>query len=320
MSSSPTLGSAVDALVIRCDDCGATLTLPREQFAAICPYCASPSVVDRPAGEDSARRETPDFILGFHVPRTEAIERVTTWLQRGRLFTIGAVKQAKVTSTRGIYLPAWIFSAVARSQYRAKIGENYTTTETYTTTDSKGRSVTRTRTVTKTEWRSLSGEHAAYINDLVVTASRGLGNDELETIEPFDLRALMRYDAAVVSGWAAEEATLDRDAGDRMAREEGLRVIEAQLANFLPGDSSSLTDFQTQFHDANTDLVMLPIWVFAARYQHGSEERTLRVLVNGQTGEVQGELPRSVIKMVGAGLVVLAVLALVVMAIMGGVA
>ena len=306
-----------DSLEIQCGDCGATLTLPRAQFAAVCPYCASPSVVDRPVSESGARREAPDFILGFHVPREEAEARVAAWLSRGRLFAPSAIKAAKVTSTRGIYLPAWIFSAVARTEFKASIGENYTTTETYTTTDSKGRRVTRTRTVTKTEWRSLVGEHAAYVNDLVVTASAGLDNDELETVEPFDLGALRRYDPAVVSGWAAEEATLDRAAGDSAARSEGLQAVKAKLQRFLPGDSSRLESFTTRFSEENTDLVMLPIWVFAARYLSGGEERTLRVLVNGQTGEVQGKLPRSWIKIALFGLGVIAAVALVVLLIVG---
>jgi hypothetical protein len=107
-----------DAIEIRCGDCGATLTLPRRQFAAICPYCASPSVIDRPVSEGGARREAPDFILGFHVTEDEAQRRVGAWLKRGRLFAPSAIKAAQVTSTRGIYLPAWIFSAVARSRYQ----------------------------------------------------------------------------------------------------------------------------------------------------------------------------------------------------------
>jgi len=315
MASISTRAPDANTLEIQCGDCGATLTLPKTQFAAVCPYCASPSVVDRPVTDGGARREAPDFILGFHVPTEEAERRVANWLSRGRLFAPSAIKAAKVTSTRGIYLPAWIFSAVARSRFRASIGENYTTTETYTTTDSKGKTQVRTRTVTKTEWRKLAGEHACYVNDLVVTASSGLGNAELETIEPFDLGALRRYDPAVVSGWAAEEATLDRGAGDAAARDEGMQAVKAKISRFLPGDSSRLESFETDFSEENTDLVLLPIWVFAARYMNGGEEHTLRVLVNGQTGEVQGVLPRSWIKIAAFSIGVIALVAVVVLVI-----
>ena len=310
-----------EVLELGCKDCGATLTLPATQFAAVCPYCASGSVVDRPLAPDGARRERPDFILGFHVPSAVAIERVRAWLTRRRAFSPSAVRQAQVTSTRGIYLPAWIYSAVARTHYRATIGENYTETETYTTTDAKGNTVVRTRTVVRTEYRKLAGEHAMYTGDLVVTASRGLPNAELETIEPFDLGALRRYDPAIVSGWAAEEATLDRSEGRRIAHAEALDLIDRELHGFMPGDSATVDDFNTELSDENTDLVMLPVWVFAARYTAGGEERTLRILVNGQTGEVQGDVPRSPLKIALAvvfGLVAVFLVVLFVMQLAGG--
>ncbi|MCA8980930.1 MAG: hypothetical protein H6831_03805 [Planctomycetes bacterium] len=298
-----------EQLEIRCDDCGATLTMPAHRFAAVCPFCASPSVVDRPAGESSARREPPDFILGFVIDRAEAERRVKAWIGRSRFFAPSALKQAKVHSVEGIYLPVWLYGCIAHSQYEARIGEDYTTTESYTTTDSKGRTVHRTRTVTKTEWRELSGTHASYVLDVLVTASKGLDNAELETIEPFDLRAMRRYDPAIVSGWAAEEATLSRDEGHELARSEALEFIEDRIEDFLPGDSSSLQHFDSRLSSEDTDLVLLPIWVFAARY--GPNAESLRILINGQTGEVQGKVPRSIVKIVAGSLLGLLAVALI---------
>lgn len=307
-----------DVLEVQCDDCGATLTMPRHRFAAVCPYCASGSVIDRPVdpdGDTSGRREAPDFILGFDVTRAEAQRRVAGWLGRRRLFAPSAVREAKVTDTQGIYLPAWLYGSVADAQYEASIGENYTVTETYTTTDSKGKTTTRTRTRTETEWRPLSGPYRSYVLDVLVTASAGLGNDELESIEPYDLRALRRYDPAVVSGFAAEEATLDADTGFERARDEAMGILKHKVKAFLPGDSSQLKHLDAEFTEENTDLVLLPIWVFAARYLVGTEERRLRILVNGQTGEVQGDVPNSKLKI---ALFVLAMVALVGLVVLVG--
>ncbi|MFT4709063.1 MAG: hypothetical protein ACI9D0_000748 [Bacteroidia bacterium] len=306
--------AAEPVLEVQCRDCGAKITMPAHRFAATCPYCASPSVVDRPVDAKGHRKEQPDFILGFDVTREEATRRVEGWVAKSRLFAPSAIKRAEVTGIQGIYLPAWLYGSVARSSYQARIGENYTTTETYTTTDSKGNTQIRTRTVTKTEHRDLTGNHSAYVLDVVVTASKGLGNKELETIEPFDLRAMRRYDAAVVSGWAAEEATLSRDEGFHIARDEAMDKVAAKLSDFLPGDSSTLVDFDTDFSEENTDLVLLPVYVFAARW---GDDKTLRILVNGQTGEVQGEVPRSKVKIAAATLLGLGLIALIVLMIIG---
>src|SRR5690606_16192924 len=109
------------------------------------------------------------------------------------------LKTASISEMRGVYVPAYLYAAIAHSSYSASIGEEYQETETYTTTVN-GKTVTRTRTVTKTEWRPLSGRHSAYVMDVIVTASRGLPNAELEAVEPFDLRQMRRYDGALISG------------------------------------------------------------------------------------------------------------------------
>ena len=96
-----------------------------------------------------------------------------------------------------------------------------------------------------------------------------------------------------------------------------MNVVGRCLANFMPGDSSHVDHFETEFSDENIDLVMLPIWVFAARYPHGGEQRTLRILINGQTGEIQGDLPRSIPKIVAGVVLGLLIIAIVVFAGMG---
>ena len=116
------------------------------------------------------------------------------------------------------------------------------------------------------------------------------------------------------TGWAAEEATLSRDEGFQAGRSEAMQKVERKLNSFLPGDSSQLVDFSTVFSEENTDLVLLPIYVFAARY--GAGER-LRILVNGQTGEVQGKVPTSAVKVAVAVLIGIVVVASIVLGLMG---
>src|SRR5258708_14741257 len=137
-----------------------------------------------------ADRPNPAFVLAFVVGREQALGSVKMWIKRARGFlTHSGLRSAKVDDVRGVYVPAYLYGAVAHSRYSASIGENYTVT--HTSTDSQGRSITTTET--RTEHYTLMGAHSAYVRDVVVTASRGVGNQELECVEPFDLRALVRY-------------------------------------------------------------------------------------------------------------------------------
>lgn len=300
------------SIEIGCENCGATIVVAPELRTAECPYCASPAVVERPPAPD---RPEPTFVLGFVVEKERAEAAVKEWLRTRGLFAHGGLKQAAIRKTRGLYLPSYLYGAVAEASYSARIGENYTVTETYTTTDAKGNTVTRTRTVTKTEWRSLSGSWENYIVDVVVTASKGVRNEELDAIEPFDLRALRRYTPAILSGWIAEEPSMGRGECIRLAHGETEERIGRELAQFMPGDSHSDLRYDVRLHDERADLVMLPVWVFAARY--ADDKPPVRILVNGQTGLVAGAVPKSVPKIVVAVILALLLVGLVVILIVG---
>ncbi|AKI98537.1 Primosomal protein N [Archangium gephyra] len=253
-------------------------------------------------------RPPPTFALGFAMTQPSAAERVKHWLRTRHPWSHSGLKKAPLQDVRGIYVPAYLYSALAQSEYSASIGENYTETETYTTTEN-GKTVTKTRTVTKTEWRSLSGEHAEYVPDVLVTASRGLTNVELEHLEPFDLRMLARYEPALVAGWIAEEPSLSREECLAMARQEAMEKVKRRLDAFMPGDSHRMQDVNTRLSAESLEVCLVPVWVLAARYD--PEKPPLRVVVNGQSGEVHGEVPISWVK-VALTVVAVAVLVLVV--------
>ncbi len=283
-----------EALEITCKNCGAELVLEAHLRTAECPYCASTSIVERPS---SGVRVDPTFALGFVVERERARALATQWIKSRGIFTKSDFKKAIPERGRGLYMPVFLYGAIAHTTYECDIGENYT--ETYTTIDSKGRPVTRTRTVT--EWRSLAGRHTTYVQDVLVTASRGIPNALLEKVEPFDLRALRRYTPALLSGWIAEEASVSSEECRKLAHDESLENVGRELDGFMPGDHHRNLRYQTRLEDEVSELVLLPVWVFAVR--PSETEDPIQILVNGQTSEVAGDVPRSWVKIVAGVLV-----------------
>lgn len=283
-----------------CESCGARVVVEPLARTARCPYCDSPAVVDRPATAD---RPDPVFAIGFAIGRTEAEHRVRSWLAGRKLRPFG-LERAVAEKVQGVYVPAYLYSARAVSRYRARIGEDYWVTEV--SRGSKGRTALRRRR--KTEVRDLEGPHRTYLGDVLVTASKGLANDEMETVEPFELNELQRYAPGIVSGWAAEEPSVTRDECLALARGEGSRAVGRMLRGFMPGDSVLGLDHRTAFEDESADLSLLPLWVFALR--HAPHGPPLRVLVNGQTGKVWGSVPVSWAKIALIAAVILGLVAL----------
>jgi len=144
------------------------------------------------------------------------------------------------------------------------------------------------------DWRSLSGNHARYVTDVVVTASKGIPNRELERIEPFDMKCLRKMDESVLPGWICEEPSLGMNECLEMARKEAMEHVEKSLKDFMPGDTHRGLTWHTHFEREGVDLVLVPVWVTAVRYD--PQKPAIRVLVNGQTAKAGGDAPLSPIK------------------------
>ena len=169
--------------------------------------------------------------------------------------------------------------------------------------------------MTKTEWRSLSGNWAGYVRDVVVSASRGLPNALLDAVEPFDLRALRRYDVGQVQGWFAEEPSLESNACMAQARQEAQQDVATALGRLMPGDSHRSLEFSTTFEREIASLVLVPVWVFAVRY--APDKPVVRLVVNGQTGRAYGKAPLSWARVAIAVITALVVIAVVII-VFGG--
>jgi len=309
MSGIPAEG--VTTTTFACNQCGASLAFEGVRTQT-CPYCASPNFVERPA---SAHQPDPTFCVTFAGDASWARTRFAHWLGSRTMFAVSGFKRASVEDLRGVYLPAYLYSAVARSDYTAQIGEHYTETETYTTTDAQGNTKTETRTVTRTEYRPLSGRHLGYVTDVIVSASSGLPNAELARVEPFDLRQLRRFAPSLVTGWIHEEFSRDADDCRRMSRGEAVDTVGTRLRRFMPGDSYSDLVWRTTVEWESLDPVLVPVYVLAVRYR--DDRPALRVVINGQTGRVGGHVPLSWAKIVAAVLAAAAIVTAIVLLAQG---
>lgn len=272
-------------MTFACQQCGAGLAFEGVRTET-CPYCASPSFVERPA---TSGQPDPAFAVAFTGDAVWARKRLATWLGRRSMFADPALRNARVDDLRGVYLPAYLYSAVARSDYTASIGEHYTETETHTVKDENGNDKTETRSVTRTEYRPLAGQHLGYITDVIVSASAALDQRTLGAVEPFDLRQLRRFTPALVSGWIHEEFSRAADDCTRASRREAVDAVGDKLRAFMPGDSYSDLHWRTTVEWESLDPILVPVWVFAVRYRDDKEP--LRVVINGQTGRIAGRVP-----------------------------
>ncbi|MBI3961662.1 MAG: zinc ribbon domain-containing protein [Deinococcus sp.] len=293
-------GWGTERRAIKCQNCGAVTTFEPGQVAAKCQFCDSSHVV-----EEKNRRGVirPESLLPFSVDKNTALQRFSAWLGRG-WFRPGNLKHlASLDQLHGIYLPFWTFDADTSSRWRAQAGYHYYTAERYTTTEN-GRPVTKTRQVQHTRWVWTAGSHAAFYDDQLVFASGGVNRNQARAIEPFDLKKLVPYRPEYLAGWTAEEYQVDLRQGWNTGKEQIQAKIRAECSRMVPGDTQRFLSVNTTFRKVTFKHVLLPVWV--AAYRYGA--KLYQCLINGQTGEVQGQAPVSLPKVL---LAVLAGIALV---------
>ena len=284
----------------RCPTCGAAVEADESVMSTSCAFCDSPLV-------DSTHEAEPvDAVAPFVVPKERAVALLKGFLQSQRLAPESVRKAAEPEALEAVFVPFYAYDAMASSEYSAQVGINWQRTETYTAYED-GKAVTKTRTVTETEWFPLSGTHKREWKNHLVSASKGLPEVEANELEPYDLGRAKPYSPALTAGIMAEHPTIAHRQAEDVARNElhGLekRVIASKI---LPGDKYQALQTTTHVDVQAVRLVLLPVWIAAVKTPKGP----LRLLVNGQTGEVVGKVPRSWTKVILLGLVAMVILAL----------
>jgi hypothetical protein len=141
---------------------------------------------------------------------------------------------------------------------------------------------------------------ARVFDDVLVLASRSLPKTYTDALEPWDLRALQSFRPDYLSGFAAEGYQVDLPDGFAEGRAIMDRQIERDIRADIGGDEQRISSVDTDVRDVTFKHVLLPVWMAAYKYNG----KSYRFLVNGQTGEVQGERPWSAWKIALAVLAV----------------
>ena len=285
------LGLAVR--VVRCDECGARLTLDEAATAETCAYCGSSSVLVQDERRNALR---PESLVPLDVAREDVARTFATWLRK-LWFRPNALVRTKSFEAVGIYVPFWTFDARVHSAWTADAGYHYSEDESYTTHEN-GRLVTRTRRVQKTRWQSAWGSRDDTYDDLLVPASKGLSDALLAELGGFDTDALVPYRPEYLLGWRAEEYQVDLADGWEIGKARIDALQRERCSHDVPGDTQRDLRVRTTIDDVRWKHVLLPVWSLTYRYG----ERRYAVLVNGQTGRIVGKAPWSWIKIACAAL------------------
>ena len=267
-----------------CPSCSAVSAIEQKTTSTSCPFCGTAISV-------TGRKQiiTPSALLPFRVNEKTARGRFAAWTKK-LWFAPSDFKKAAYINERfqGIYLPYWTFDSFSETRYTGQRGDAYYETQTYTDT-SDGKRVTRTRQVRKIRWRGASGTVHNNFNDILVPASHSLPNKHIENLEPWDLAELVTHDARYLAGFKSECYSVNLAPGFEVAKFKMQSTIDSTIKDDIGGDEQRIISKNSNYSQITFKHVLLPIWISACRYRG----KVYRFLINGRTGEVQGDRPWS---------------------------
>lgn len=299
---------------LRCRGCGAEFSVPETKQSDECPFCGSKVIVEN----TPLVRIKPHGVLPFQITELQSRKSVQTWL--GSRFWAPndlrklALREGKL---RGFYVPFWTFDSATTSSYSGMRGEHYWETEHYT--DSEGNS--QTRQVMRTRWYPASGVVDVPFDDILVLAARTVGQaparegevtDRTKTdarysqlLSTWQLGGVSPYQSTFLVGFQALRYDVDLPMGWERAREAMEPQIYDAIRYDIGGDEQRVLSKSTEYNNNTFKHLLLPVYTGGYHYRG----KPYRVVVNGQTGEVQGEAPISFWKVLIAVLLGIAIVA-----------
>jgi DNA-directed RNA polymerase subunit RPC12/RpoP len=290
---------------IKCENCGASSTLAPNITANCCPYCDTPLIIENAKDETLIQ---PKSLLPFKLSGKEAKKEFSAWVNK-LWFAPNDLKKAILNFDhfKGIYIPYWTYDTDTISNYSGQRGDHYYVSESYTTTEN-GKSVTKTRQVQKTRWHSVSGKVHKFFDDILTVATKSLPSKYIYKLEPWDLENLVPFDKSYLSGFITEKYQIELNEGFEIAKDIAEKEIRNMVRRDIGGDEQRIIALNTKHNDITFKHLLLPVFVSAYNYKG----KLFQFLVNGRTGEVQGQRPFSWIKISMAVLALLIVIAAII--------
>ncbi len=276
----------IETLTVKCDACAAEIEQPKNMTAFACPYCDSNIVTKA----KKSRLIKPKSLLPFHVTREESTASFAKWL-RSRWFAPNDLKKYARTEEKlqGIYIPYWTYDCDTTSDYTGQRGEDYWVS----VGSGKNKRMER-----RTNWYFASGTVSNRFDDVLVLASKSIPSEYTYELEPWDLQNLVPYKNEYLAGFKAERYQVQLDDGFETAGDLMEPTIRLTVKANIGGDRQRIHSLNVRHRNITFKHVLLPVWISAYRYRN----KLYRILINARTGEVQGERPWSVWKILFATL------------------
>lgn len=275
---------SLEARVVDCPSCGAQTRFEGHVVGDHCAFCAAPLLLERAHVQRLIR---PQALLPFALDKAAAQRVFAQWVG-SRWFAPNALKATvrAADGVKGVYVPWWTYDADTFTTYRGERGVNRRVPELRPNATAQAGAPT-TRVIT--DWTPASGAAAASFDDILVAGSPSVPPHLARVLDRWDLSRLRPPADEALAGFGVEVYRTGLEAGFAQARERMQPAIDAAIRRDIGGDAQRIHARQTSVDAIRFKHLLLPVWVGSYRFRG----KPYQVVVNGQSGEVEGDRPWS---------------------------
>lgn len=274
-----------DNRVVLCKSCSGKTVIDITNISANCIFCGSTHVVDIDLDEGIK----PETMIPFKVHKKQSRELIGKWIKRKFYAPKDLRKKQNLDKLHSLYIPFFTYDSNTSTAYTGRKGTYYYVSRTRTVNGK-----TKTVRERRTRWRNVSGVYSNYFDDVLVNASSKLDDALIYKMNSFNLNELVTYDSAYLAGHQAERYSITLNEGWIRGKNEVDELINSGIRSQVGGDEFRLSSKSTNYGDILFKHVLLPVWITSYEYK-----KTLyNVYINGQTGNVVGKYPKSVVKII----------------------
>jgi hypothetical protein len=289
---------SLQARVLDCPSCGAQSRFEGHVVGDRCAFCASPLLLDQSHEE---RLIQPQAVLPFALTRAAAQQVFVRWVG-SRWLAPSALKATvnRAEGIKGVYMPWWTFDANTATRYRGQRGTRRHQLDPHPGASARGGANSRV----VTEWEPAEGAVQVAFDDVLVAGSPSVPPHLARVLDQWNLKRLQPPAPELLAGFTVEVYRNPLEPAFSEARGRMEPAIQSAICRDIGGDEQRIDARQTVVDDIRFKHLLLPVWI--GSYRFGG--KPYQVVVNGQTGEVEGDRPYSKTKIILAVLLALVVL------------
>jgi len=290
---------AKEMRVVKCDTCGAKITVSGLDITTVCPYCGSDYVQE----EQTLAGLKPDVVIPFAFDEGGAAELFQKNIKKKFFAPSKLKKKLPKNKIHGLYVPAFTFDADTSSKYDGVL-EKVTTH-----TDSKGhthRDVKRFK---------ISGIKDMAHRDYVIESSSKMNSKQMNSLLPYNMDGSYIFTNDFVRGYSLEHYEDDMNVCYADAKSGMERNIKASILSKYDYTNVVSLNISTAWSNQLYSYRIVPIYIFEFDFN----KKKYMTYMNGQTGKLGVGYPKSALKIgLTVALAVIVVALIIILIALGG--